>query len=64
MQLEAAIQQGREQGMQTFNDSLYALVKTELIDLEEALNVSENPEELNMLLQGIRLSSGGGGLLG
>ena len=64
VQLEAAIQQGREDGMQTFNDSLYALVKTELIDLEEGLNVSENPEELNMMLQGIRLSSGGGGLLG
>jgi len=64
VQLEAAIQQGREQGMQTFNDSLYTLVKTELIELQEALNVSENPEELNMLLQGIRLSSGGGGLLG
>ncbi|MDK1020434.1 MAG: PilT/PilU family type 4a pilus ATPase [Candidatus Hydrogenedentes bacterium] len=62
--LEAAIQQGREDGMQTFNDSLYTLVKTELIDLEEALNASENPEELNMMLQGIRLSSGGGGLLG
>ena len=64
VQIEAAIQQGREEGMQTFNDSLYTLVKTEMIDLKEGLNVSENPEELNMLLQGIRLSSGGGGLLG
>ncbi len=64
VQLEAAIQQGREDGMQTFNDSLYTLVKTNMIDLDEAMNVSENPEELNMMLQGIRLSSGGGGLLG
>ena len=62
--LEAAIQQGREEGMQTFNDSLYTLVKAELIDLEEGMNASENPEELNMMLQGIRLSSEGGGLLG
>lgn len=64
VQIDAAIQQGREEGMQTFNDSLYTLVKTGMIELQEALNVSDNPEELNMLLQGIRLSSGGGGLLG
>ena len=64
VQLEAAIQQGREDGMQTFNDSLYTLVKTGLITLEEGMNTSENPEELNMMLQGIRLSSGSGGLLG
>lgn len=64
VQIEAAIQQGREDGMQTFNDSLYTLVKSELIDLEEGMSASENPEELNMMLQGIRLSSGSGGLLG
>ena len=64
VQIDAAIQQGRDDGMQTFNDSLYTLVKTGLIEMQEAMNVSENPEELNMLLQGIRLSSGGGGLLG
>ncbi len=63
-QLEAAIMQGREDGMQTFNDSLYTLIKTGLITLEEGINMSENPEELNMMLQGIRLSSAGGGLLG
>ena len=57
-------QQGCEEGMQTFNDSFHTLIKTGMIELEEALNVSENPEELNMMLQGIRLSSGGGGLLG
>ena len=64
VQLEAAIQQGREDGMQTFNDSLYTLVKTSMIALDEAMSVSENPEELNMMLQGIRLSSGSGGILG
>ena len=63
-QLETAIQQGRDLGMQTFNDSIYTLVKSGLISMEEALNISENPEELNMMVQGIRLSSSGGGLLG
>jgi len=62
-QIELAIQQGREDGMQTFNDSLYQLVKEKLITLEQALNESDNPEELNMMLQGIRLSSKRGGIL-
>jgi hypothetical protein len=35
-----------------------------MISLDEGMNTSENPEELNMMLQGIRLSSAGGGLLG
>jgi twitching motility protein PilT len=64
VQLSAAIMQGREEGMQTFNDSLYTLIKTGLITHEEGMNSSENPEELNMMLQGIRLSSSGGGILG
>ena len=63
-QLEAAIQQGREMGMQTFNDSLHDLIKRGLVDTQEGLNISENPEELNMMLQGIRLSGGAGGILG
>ncbi len=62
-QIEAAIQQGREDGMQTFNDSLYDLIKKNLITLETGLDISDNPEELNMMLQGIRLSSQRGGLL-
>lgn len=63
-QLEAAIQQGREIGMQTFNDSLHNLIQVGLISQEEGMNTSENPDELAMMLQGIRLSSGGGGILG
>jgi len=59
-----AIQQGREEGMQTFNDSLKYLVDKGLISQEEALAVSDNPEELAMNLQGIYLStSTGGGIL-
>ncbi len=61
--IETAIQQGREEGMQSFNDSLYSLVKAKLITLEEANQWSDNPEELGMLVQGIRLSSKQGGIL-
>ena len=63
-QLDTAIQQGKDYGMQTFNDSLYQLIKANLITQEEGTNISENPEELQMMLQGIRLNSGKGGLLG
>lgn len=63
-QLEAAIQQGADAGMQTFNDSLHNLIKSGSINQAEGMNISDNPEELGMMLQGIRLSSGKGGLLG
>ena len=62
-QLETAIHQGRDEGMQTFNDSLHDLVKSGLVELDVALDNSENPEELQMLIQGIRLSAKKGGLL-
>lgn len=62
-QLPMAIQQGRDSGSQTFNDSLHDLIKANLISLEEGINVSENPDELNMMLQGIRLNSQRGGIL-
>ncbi len=62
-QLEQAILQGREQGMQTFNESLYILLRRKLITHETAMEISDNPEELNMMLQGIQLSSRRGGIL-
>lgn len=62
-QIDQAIQQGRDSGMQSFNDSLFDLVKANLVSVEQASEISENPEELNMLLQGIRLSSKKGGIL-
>lgn len=62
-QLEAAIRQGRDDGMQTFNDSLHGLVKAKLVTIEEATQWSDNPEELQMMMQGIRLSSKQGGIL-
>lgn len=63
VQLDTAIQQGREEGMQSFNDSLYELLKRKLISLDTALAISDNPEELNMVIQGIRLSQKRGGIL-
>jgi twitching motility protein PilT len=62
-QLETAVQQGRQEGMQSFNDGLHDLVKSRLVTLDTAIEVSENPEELQMMLQGIRLSSKQGGIL-
>lgn len=62
-QLEMAVQQGRDDGMQGFNDSLHDLIKSGLITLEVGMEISENPEDLNMMLQGIRLSSKRGGIL-
>jgi len=58
-----AIQQGREEGMQTFNDSLYALLKSRLITYEVAMQASDNPAELDLMLQGIELSQMRGGIL-
>ncbi len=62
-QLDTAIQQGRDIGMQSFNDSLLQLVKKGLITTEIALEMSDNPEELQMMIQGIHLSSKRGGIL-
>jgi twitching motility protein PilT len=63
-QIEMAIQQGAEEGMQSFNDSLHNLLKQRLITTDVAMEASDNPEELQMLMQGIRLSSKRGGILG
>jgi Tfp pilus assembly pilus retraction ATPase PilT len=62
-QIPLAIANGQEDGMQTFNMSLEGLVRRQLIRLEDALWASDNPEELKMNLQGIRLSQARGGIL-
>ncbi len=62
--IPTAIQQGREDGMQSFNDSLFALLKSKMISKETALEVSDNPAELELMLQGIELSMMRGGILG
>ncbi len=58
-----AIAGGKEEGMQTFNMSLAKLVEQGLILEEDALNASDNADELKMNLKGIFLSQGRGGIL-
>jgi len=62
-QIPTAIVGGKEDGMQTFNMSLAALIKSGLIKEDQAYAFSDNPEELRMNLQGIFISSGRGGIL-
>ncbi|MDX9703689.1 MAG: PilT/PilU family type 4a pilus ATPase [Candidatus Auribacterota bacterium] len=56
--LKDAIETSQDMGMQTFNQSLIQLVKSELITEETALKVSPNPEQLKMNLKGIILDEG------
>ena len=54
-----AIAQGISQyGMQTFDQSLYALLKKNMITYEEAIMRATNPEEFKLRLQGISSTSG------
>ncbi len=53
--LSAAIETGGGDGMQSFNQSLYQLVRGGLIAEEEGLSRSFNPEQLSMNLKGIFL---------
>ncbi|NUM52801.1 MAG: PilT/PilU family type 4a pilus ATPase [Candidatus Hydrogenedentes bacterium] len=62
--IPTAIQQGREDGSQSFNDSLFALIKAKLITLDCAMEVSDNPAQLNLMMQGITLAHMRGGILG
>jgi twitching motility protein PilT len=61
-QIPNVIAGGANEGMQTFNMSLEKLVKAHLVTEEDAYLASDNPEELKMNLQGIRLSQGRGGI--
>ncbi len=54
-----AIAQGTSQyGMQTFDQSLYSLFKTDKISLEEALRQASNPDEFKLKVAGIQSTSG------
>jgi pilus retraction protein PilT len=53
--LSDAIQDGRDEGMQTFNQSLVELVKASVIEEQTAMDHSPNRESLKMNLQGIYL---------
>lgn len=62
-QIPTAIVNGEQEGMQTFNMSLADLLKKNLIKKEDAMIASDNPDELNMVLQGIKITAGRGGIL-
>ena len=53
--LPAAIETGGDDGMQTFNQSVYKLIKDGLITQEEGMLHATNPAALRMNLQGIFL---------
>jgi pilus retraction protein PilT len=56
--LAAAIETGREDGMQTFNQSVYDHIKANRITEEEGMIAATNPQALRMNLQGIFLDEG------
>ena len=56
--LAAAIETGRDDGMQSFNQALYDLVKANRITRDAALEKATNAQALEMMFQGIFLSSG------
>ena len=56
--LPAAIETGTEDGMLTFNQALFNLVKEEKVSKEEALAKASNPQALEMNFKGIFLDEG------
>jgi pilus retraction protein PilT len=56
--LAAAIETGVEDGMQTFNQALFNLVKEGKVTEKEALNKATNPQALEMNFKGIFLDEG------
>jgi pilus retraction protein PilT len=53
--LFAAVETGNDEGMQTFNQALFKLVKSKVITEENALARATNPEALKMNFRGIFL---------
>lgn len=56
--LPAAIETGNEDGMQTFNQCIYAMIKAGVITEEIGLHYADNPEALRMNLKGVFLDEG------
>jgi len=56
--LPAAMETGADDGMQTFNQALYQLIRKGVISEEDGLAHSPRPEALKMNLQGIFLDEG------
>lgn len=57
--IEAVIEASQDNGSKTFNQDLYRLVKAGKVTKESAMANSPNPNQLEMNLKGIFLSSGG-----
>jgi twitching motility protein PilT len=57
--LAAAIETGADDGMITFNQSLFKLVKSGRVSEKEALAKASNPQALEMNFKGIFLNEGG-----
>jgi twitching motility protein PilT len=57
--LAAAIETGADDGMITFNQSLFNLVKSGRVTEKEALAKASNPQALEMNFKGIFLNEGG-----
>ena len=57
--LTAAVETGSDDGMITFNQSLFNLVKSGRITEKEALSKASNPQALEMNFKGIFLNEGG-----
>jgi len=62
--LGGAMETGKEEGMQSFNQAIYELVKAGRVSKEDAMERATNPQALEMMFQGIFLSSQGGRILG
>jgi twitching motility protein PilT len=57
--LPTAMRIGKEEGMQRFNESLYAFLQKDMISRAAAFEISPNVEELKMLIKGIDVKSTG-----
>ena len=53
--VHSAVEAGGEDGMQSFNQSIYKLIKSGLISEEDGIVKSSNPDQLKMNLKGIFL---------
>ena len=53
--LSAAIETGTEDGMQTFDQAIYKLIKDGRLNEAEGMEYATSPERLKMNLQGIFL---------
>ncbi|QDV08369.1 Twitching mobility protein [Planctomycetes bacterium Poly30] len=53
-ELGRVIQGGMEKGIVSFNDRLFELVQTGFVDIEDAVQSSDRPDELIMMVRGIQ----------